>query len=150
MRLFNMLSLAAFVSSLCCRCYETNGNSTDTIGLSILLLGWMSIVGAEIAWLANPLWLLAIVLLFSVRKYEADEHRMAKLVGGLFLSVFATVCALSFYFQHSTLGGSGPAGTQFEITAYLHGYYLWLAAPILLFFDSTTQLVMGARGGTAD
>jgi hypothetical protein len=91
-------------------------------GLILFLLGWMSPLGgaldAFIIWLANPLYIIAVILAFR------------KKPSALYFSLAAFVLALSFaLITQITTSESGAASVITERGA---GYFLWLTALAIL------------------
>jgi hypothetical protein len=85
-------------------------------GLANLCLGWILVPTGVVAWLANPLLLMAwSSMLTSSRRTQS-----------LILSIVSFVLAASFLF-HSQIIASGT-GTPETIMAYGLGYWLWLTS----------------------
>lgn len=78
--------------------------------------------GATFAWLANPLSVLAILL---IRKKPKNA---------LIFSIIATILAISFLFFKGTMSDEG--GGYSEITGYKAGFWLWLLSIITLLAGS--------------
>lgn len=88
----------------------------------LFLLGWMSVLGgslvASVIWLANPLYILAVI--FSIRGK----------IGGLFFGMAASVVAFSFSRLDEIL--TSESGSYSKITALKAGYKLWLGSMLVL------------------
>lgn len=113
-------SLILFTIVLFNNCYSTDGkdDTVGSIGLIAFLLGWMNASETFIVWFANPLFFLALILLFL--------HKTAALI----TASIAFILALSFQLFDEVLINEG--GTVGKIDALAIGYWLWLASIGLL------------------
>ncbi|MEL6109103.1 MAG: hypothetical protein AAFU85_24110 [Planctomycetota bacterium] len=145
------ISVAIYIASLTMPCYSYGQQETvlgvDSVGTvyggSLLLIGWMGVLSFEFAWFANPLYLCACAGILASRKNPCNEGQAALLA---LMPCFAIAFALSFLMYRTTAAGGGPAGTEWVITAYLPGYYLWIASMVALLLASPTK----RREGTAE
>ena len=115
-------SLLIFIVALFNNCYSTDGkdDTVGSVGLIAFLLGWMNASETFIVWFANPLFFLAIILLFL--------HKTAALI----TASSAFILALSFQFFDEVLINEG--GTIGKIDSLSIGYWLWLASIALVLF----------------
>lgn len=88
----------------------------------LALFGWSSILGGSAVgtfiWLANPLFLIAIIYLLKRKSV------------GLYLSVAASLLALSFSLLDTIV--TSEAGSYSKIASLENGYYLWVSSMITL------------------
>jgi hypothetical protein len=118
------LSCAIFVLSLFQPAFYIGRKDYDAYadGKFLVLMGWMSFLGgnfiATLIWLANPLFIAAIIFLLK-----------RKLLG-LYLSIFAAIIALSFSLLDSTM--TSESGSYSKITSLENGYKLWAFSMIVL------------------
>ena len=125
----NMLmfsGVSCFVMSLFSPVFFTN---LETIqGYWVLSMGWMGIVFLQFAWYANPLNLLAI-LLVQKRPFIS-----------LLLSIVALIVASETFIFYEI-----PTGTN-EEKMYIKelglGFYLWYAAQIFFLLGLFSRLIM--------
>jgi len=111
------LSSLLFIISLFLPTFFTSGN--DIYGIWVLISGWIGLAFLQLAWYANPLSLLALLV---SRKSPKNA---------LLLSMFALILASgSFYFYEI------PTGINYEkvyIKELGFGFYLWFMAHIFVF-----------------
>jgi hypothetical protein len=118
------LSCAIFILSLFQPAFYIGRKDYDAYadGKFLVLMGRMSFLGgnfiATLIWLANPLFIAAIILLLN-RK-----------ISGLYLSIFAAIIALSFSLLDSTM--TSESGSYSKITSLENGYKLWAFSMIVL------------------
>ncbi len=116
MNLLIFLGLLCFSISLFLPIFFTSAE--DIYGFWVLVTGWMGLVFLQVAWYANPLNLLALLLV-------NDHPRVA-----LLLSLLAiTLASCSFIFYEI------PTGVNYEkvfIQEFGSGFYLWFVALILI------------------
>ncbi|QIG81314.1 hypothetical protein [Stakelama tenebrarum] len=111
-----MLVLAAvWMASLAFPVFDADGILGP--GGWFLAFGWMGLIVGDWAWLANPAFFLALLLLWF--------GRMARPLGIAALGVLALVL-LGEALRTSILTNEG--GLSSEITQRLTGYYLWIIA----------------------
>ncbi len=113
------LSVALFVLACVTPCLEMSRKSDPVwYGLRILSLGWLGILVGQVAWFANPLWLISVLLLAS-RKWIA-----AIIFSGLALLVAANTLLL--FVMPLPADESGMNKTSLE--RFRIGFYCWLAS----------------------
>ena len=103
--------------------YTATDGSDSFYSSSILVffLGWLGFLGGFtefIFWLANPLYFLALYLFVTNRK------------GGLFVSIIASMIAISFSFKSTIKKDEG--GGRIAIHSFGEGYIFWLTAILIL------------------
>ena len=134
-----VLSLGLLILSLTQHAIITNFNDEVKIGASIdyFLMGAISFLGGglfeEIIWLANPLSLWAIILLF-----KNDRN-------AILLSFLALGLSVSFFFWTEILGSE--SGSMARIISFELGYYLWVSSILVLtigiwFYFKTLKTVL--------
>jgi hypothetical protein len=100
----------------------TLGEPTSMIGLAALFSGFFALFEGQFAWLANPLGLVALILLFR-RRYDSS----------LLLSLAALLVAQQTWFLVGTVIWGDEAGVKKDLVTSLGlGFYLWLVAFLLL------------------
>lgn len=126
-KIFLIISVALFIFSLTQKCYCTTTQCGDSI--MVFLLGWSALIsgGAGIAWLANPLLILAWIMLNKNLKFA------------MVLSVFAMLLSLSFLLFDSIVDNEG--GGAHQITSYKAGYWLWVASNITMLIATFTLML---------
>lgn len=118
--LFMSASLLLLLFSLTGHAYyvEGTGDSVGSFGLVAFLLGWVNMLEAGIAWLANPILLLSWILLFN-RRIKAS----------LVLGIVALLFSLSFLLFDEVVANEG--GGKREIVGYGRGYWLWVSSCVV-------------------
>jgi hypothetical protein len=116
-RILIFLSLGIYVLSWFFRAFTTNSVGDEVVlGYQAAIMGGLAILSGGlmewIIWLANPLFILSIVLKFQ-------GNRKAKI-----LSLMSVVIAFSFLFWKDIL--SSENGSRAVIESRGLGYYLWL------------------------
>lgn len=119
-------SLAVFAAACACPALDFRVFSGDPAdyrivtdrGFTLLLMGWLGFFAGQFAWLANPLWLAAVVAGF----YGRDSWSLG-------LSAAALLAALlSLQLRRKAI----PRDEGGVMQGLLHrprvGFYLWLAA----------------------
>jgi hypothetical protein len=122
------LSMALFALSLCNSCFCTqNGCRTSA---EAFFLGWLAMMadGAASAWLANPLLILAWVLLARNKKAAWIPALGALLLCILFLKFHVII--------------EDEAGHYNPILKIRIGYWLWLSSVALVFLGSLTIRIL--------
>ena len=104
------VSAGLFAISLALPVFYRDDGQYDLLGVAALLMGWLSL---HPAWLANPLWLTASILLLLSR------HLAAAIVATL--AVLLALTALSFISAEIKTGGQ-------SVQALSYGFYVWLAS----------------------
>ncbi len=91
-------------------------------GTMLFFLGWMSFLGgnfvAALIWLANPLYIVSIVLTIKGKK------------AGLYLALLSSLVAAGFSFLGTII--TDEAGHYSKITSLEPGYILWLTSILIL------------------
>ncbi len=133
------LFLYAVACALPCLEYETFAGEREIwFGYSILLQGWMAILVGQVAWLANPVWLLAM-LFFVFRRWSLA---ITASLGGLLLAG----SALLLFRQNVVLNIEGGIIPQ---QRPLIGVAVWLLSQVVLFSGAVLmrhrQRVAGPR-----
>jgi hypothetical protein len=129
-----ILSCAIFILSLLQPAFYIDRKDYDAYadGKILALLGWMSFLGgnfiASLIWLANPLFVAAIISLLN-----------RKLIG-LYLSILAAIIALSFSLLDSTM--TSESGSYSKITSLENGYKLWVLSMIVLAIGTGINLLV--------
>jgi hypothetical protein len=68
-----------------------DGMRIDEQGYLILAMGWMGILIGQVAWFANPIWLLAVILFWRRRwKGAARASVAAVLLGAVSFALYST------------------------------------------------------------
>lgn len=142
-------SLLLFALSMPFSCYYLEGGRLDwrifggnAPGLLLLMIGWIGILTGEIAWIANPLWGLAVLFgLQGKQKTETDVRAYAW--SSLVLGVAAQIFALTFLFQRTTQCGNG--GVESEIGGYGPGYFLWISSIAVHVWGAATLVYEAKR-----
>lgn len=102
---------------------DTNASSLNVMqGFQILLMGWMGVFVGQLAWFANPLFALGLLLL-SLRR------RTAALVSGAVAVLVA--CDTFVLFSQQLPANEGDVG-KLILQHLKAGFYLWAAALVLL------------------
>jgi hypothetical protein len=115
-RIFVAIAICVFFASFFLPAY-TNDGSNDAEPIAIFLTGWMGIFCGSlacIAWLANPLFFIALILFLRNRKAAA------------LICLLAFLFAASFLLAHTII--KDEAGNYARITQYKAGYWLWLGS----------------------
>jgi hypothetical protein len=90
-------------------------------GGNILFIGWMGVLVGQVAWVANPPWVLGIGLLFFER-----------IKGARILLTLAALLALStLRLYRSEMPYDEGGVTKMLLQAPLLGFYLWLSSIVL-------------------
>jgi len=103
--------------------------------LFLLLLGWMSALGgagdAFYIWLANPLYITAIILVLRKRK------------SGIYYSFISTI--LAFIFLLLPRITTSESGSTSAITGRGLGFWLWFSAFIILSAGLTVEFIKNKK-----
>lgn len=126
-RITRIISCVIFLFSITQKCYCTVTQCADSA--LVFLLGWFAIFsgGAGISWLANPLLIIAWIL---VKK---------NVKATVILSALATLLALSFLLFDNIIANEG--GNYQQIIAYKTGYWLWISSCIIMLAGSFIVLL---------
>jgi hypothetical protein len=117
-----ILSIALFALSLCNFCFCTQNGCRTSI--EAFLIGWLAMLadGAATAWLANPLLIIAWILLARNKK------------AAWILALVALLLCLSFLKFHVII--EDEAGHSNPILKVRVGYWLWLSSAAFTFLGS--------------
>lgn len=116
LNIFIFLALLCFTASLFLPIFFTS--TEDIYGFWVLATGWMGLVFIQLAWYANPLNLLALLLV-------GDRPRIAFLLS--ILAIALASCSFVFY--------EIPTGINYEkvyIREFGLGFYFWYVAHVLV------------------
>lgn len=108
------LSILVFVACLLLPGFYVGDTQRENLGLSLLLTGWLGLFAGHFAWLANPLFLIAILR----QNRKPGQAAVFALIGFL--------VALEFL-VHKRILIDGGGGTE-RITGVGWGYVLWLSS----------------------
>lgn len=100
--------------------------------IAIFFMGWMGLVAGSfscIAWLANPLFIIAVILFLRNRKVA------------VLICLLAILFAASFLLVHTIIVSEAP--TYARITNYKAGYWLWFGSMGMLL---AVMLILPVRG----
>jgi hypothetical protein len=128
-------SVALFLGSLATECFYVDRNGiADSygIGMMLLLIGWLGVLTAIPAWLANPALLMAWATLF------VRQRLVAVVVAGLALGF-----SLSFLAQRDILVNEG--GGKSAIVGYGPGYWLWIASIGVLLVGASLGMILDSN-----
>lgn len=120
------LSILVFVACLLLPGFYVGDTQRENLGLSLLLTGWLGLFAGHFAWLANPLFLIAILR----QNRKPGQAAVFALIGFL--------VALEFL-VHKRILIDGGGGTE-RITGVGWGYVLWLSS-FLVFFSSALEKI---------
>lgn len=115
------LSAACFAVSLFPPAYYSGEAFKPAYGYGLLMFGWMGPLDGHFAWLANPAYLIALVAKPAKRPRVSAA---ASLIGLAF--------ALSFLLHKKMMDLEMGNVFYRTIMAYGFGYWLWLAAFVVL------------------
>lgn len=128
-----IISLALWFSSLAFPAIVSPNAENSSLGIGILLWGWLGVVGAEdglgflamLAWWANPLYLLAIIRAMSEKALPIKTVYAALLLAflGFLLGSYATNAVPSFT----------------PVLGYGIGVLLWFLALLILAYAVSTK-----------
>jgi hypothetical protein len=118
-----LLSVAAYIIACCLPALEwKNENKAPEqeimLGLRALAVGWSGIFAGIVAWFANPIWLLALLLAFFRKAW------LGSIAGTIALLIALTV----FNVVGRELPGDEGNVTKTRIVAVLPGAYVWFAS----------------------
>lgn len=122
--LITVVSIIVLIFSLTQNAIKVNFNDEIKMmpSLDYFLMGAIAFLGGglfeEIIWLANPLSLFAIILLFKNNK------------DAVLLSLLALGLSVSFFFWKEILGSE--SGSRAKIISFELGYYLWVLSIFIL------------------
>ena len=118
-----VLSPSLFLYAIACAtpAIEFLRNGVDPerwYGIEALLLGWQGVFIGQFGWFANPILLLAYVLILF-RRF---------LAGAIFAIVSVGVAANSLQLFHQHIPGDEGDVTHLEVKAFGIGFYIWVAS----------------------
>lgn len=119
------LALACFFSSLFLTAFITTGN--DIRGFWVLVLGWVGLLIFQFAWFANPVNLLALLLL--------NKHPFVALI----LSLIAVLIASQTFYFHEI--PTELYDKKIYIKELGLGFYVWYLSQILILIGVTFELI---------
>lgn len=125
MKILLIASIVLFVIACCLPALEfknSNGPNDVMLGLRALAVGWSGIFAGVMAWYANPLWSLGLILGY-LRK-----PLLVALAGIAALAVAAT----TFGIIGRELPGDEGNVTKTTVIRILPGCYVWMASMALL------------------
>ena len=131
-RIFVAIAICVFFASFFQPAYTDGGSDEAAEPIAIFLSGWMGIFSGSlacVAWLANPLFFIAVILFLRNRKAAA------------LICLLAFFFAASFLLAHTII--TDEAGNYARITQYKAGYWLWLGSIGMLLI---TMLIWRPRG----
>jgi len=110
-----VLSVGLYAACLPLDPFSVQGHPSGWPSWSILLIGWLPLAAANLAWLANPLLLTAWYSIFTQGGKQAKS-----------LSLLSLIAAGSFLLMRTVVNNEG--GIPVPITGYNSGYWLWLTS----------------------
>lgn len=115
---------------------HSDGVRIDELGYVLLETGWAGLLIGQIAWFANPLWVLGAILLWRGRWKGAAKAAVGALLVG----------SVSFFLMRTGVPSeSGPS-----ITArLLVGFYVWWASLWVLAIGAVVYWLQTRPKGTA-
>lgn len=120
------LSVAAFAACLTMQAFvSSDPDQAFSHGGTLLALGWLGILLGHIGWLANPLYVVAII-------FTLDRNGRVAAA----LATCAIVTALTFAVTNSIKVSGG--GTL-HILHLAPGYWLWIASMVLCLLAAVAQ-----------
>lgn len=120
-----IVSLLLFIISLTQPAVYTQGNEMHA--LVCFILGWAELFGDGIAWLANPLFFIAVFFLLI------KQVKISTVLS------FLAVCMSLYYLSAETITVN-EAGHRSPIVSYGPGYYLWMISCLSLFIRNLILL----------
>jgi hypothetical protein len=102
-------------------------------GWSLLAFGWLALIDGHVSWLANPLFL------FALLAYSRKSFGRAFLFAAL-----ASILMLSFLLYKSILADEGGGRTQ--IIGHPIGYWAWVASALVLMVSAAVALIVTREG----
>ncbi len=117
------LSAALFVLCLMFSAFFTSETYKPQLSINLLLMGWLGLLGSYFSWLANSVYLLALI---------SKKSRTT-----IILSLLALVLSLSFLTHEKLVISEAP--TYEKIVAYGPGYFLWVLAFFTILFGEALK-----------
>jgi hypothetical protein len=124
MKIVLIVSLVLFAIACCLPALEFTKNQTrdPMLGINVLAVGWSGIFAGVIAWYANPVWLIGMLLaFFGKQRWAAIPGVLAILVGCTTFSLFG-----------KDLPADEGGVTHMSMTRTLVGCYVWLASLVVM------------------
>ena len=128
------MSVCLFFASFFWPAYVVDRANGVADPIAIFLTGWMGVFTGSfacIAWLANPLFVIALILF--VRNRSA----------AIFVCLLAFVVAASFLLFHTII--DDEAGHYATITEHKTGYWLWLGSIGMLLISMVIWFACSSR-----
>jgi hypothetical protein len=116
-----LFAAACFAPALSFRVYSSDPERYTievNRGGNILFIGWMGVLVGQVAWVANPVWVLGIGFLFF------ERIKGARIL--LTLAVLLALSTLRLYRSEMPYDEGGV--TKMLLHAPLVGFYLWLSS----------------------
>ncbi|MBF5057383.1 hypothetical protein Y5W_02677 [Alcanivorax sp. 521-1] len=117
-----LISVVLYVLSLFFPAFTTDSSYqgfsavlNDYMGWYVLMIGWAAVLDNCIAWFANPLFGLSVLMLLCGQTSKVTRN----------LSYGSFILALSSFFYSSLWADGGP---RERIVEYQAGFWLWLSA----------------------
>lgn len=122
-RVFAAIAICLFLASFTQPAFYIDMPEKDAWSnpFGLFFLGWVSLFAGDLTfliWLANPLFIIAMILFLRNKK-------KAPLFG-----LLAVLCAADFLLMHTIVVSEQPAYAR--ITVYKAGYWLWLGSMVVL------------------
>ncbi len=113
------LITALFLFSLSLNAFCTSNDCI--VGVNAFIMGSFGFLmfGADLMWLANPFFIVALILLFCGSKFSK------------YFSIISFCFSVGFLFFNQII--VNEAGDYYEIVSLGMGYWLWLLSSLLLF-----------------
>ena len=125
---FVFISMGFWDACLFLPSLEIAHQSVPNTGGSYLMIGWIGPVGGNFEWYANPALVLSAYFLLK-RWWPAS---MAS-------AIIALALISILFFTRSMLADEG--GARSVVTAFLIGYWLWVASAITLLIGAIVQML---------
>ena len=101
---------------------HTDGRQTDMVGLMAFINGLFALFNLQLAWLANPLAALALVLIFCRKHLLAMCAALAAVL----------VAQHTWAVVGTTISGDEGGVTKYLVTGLGPGFFLWCGSFLLL------------------
>ena len=126
-RIFVAIALCLFLASFTQPAFYIDMPEKDAWSdpFGLFFLGWMGLFAGSITfiiWLANPFFIIAVILFLRNKKKA------------FLFSLLAALCAAGFLLMHTIIVSEQPAYAR--ITVYKAGYWLWLSGMAVLLLGS--------------
>jgi len=128
---FALAVLVLYAACLGCPCLEFD-TRPDVNGIEFLLIGWLGPISGQFDWYANPLLILGF----------KNALQSNFLRSGVYSLIALSVMLLTIVRGCVAMDESGSCT---PVSAYLVGYWLWIASGITLIFWSGANYVL-SRG----